>query len=149
MCLNMAASCGAHCILNLAPMSCLTSAFCGHHAPWSLCHGVFALPYSPHLRTPYKTPPTQEQSPHHPSPPPEACAEGNFSWCLLEFLFLPFPPSNKFFGIGQAFFMVAWFGITSFLAYGVSCWEEDGWVGVKGLLHLPEEKKPSFLDLQL
>lgn len=23
------------------------SAFCGHHAPWSLCHGVFTLPYSP------------------------------------------------------------------------------------------------------
>lgn len=46
MCLNMAASCGEHCILNLAPMSCLTSAFCGHHAPRSLCHGVFTLPYS-------------------------------------------------------------------------------------------------------
>lgn len=56
MCLNMAASHGTHCILNLAPASCLTCAFCGHHAPWSSCHGVFTLLYSPILRAPYKIP---------------------------------------------------------------------------------------------
>lgn len=79
---NMAASCGAHCILNLAPVSCLTSAFCGHHAPWSLCHGVFALPYSHIASCSIQNPPRPEQSPRHPSPPLQACAEGNFSCAL-------------------------------------------------------------------
>lgn len=88
MCLNMAASHGTHCILNLAPASCLTCAFCGHHAPWSSCHGVFTLLYSPYLRAPYKIP-RHSRVVSTSLPRPLLVRQKEFlSWFLLLFFFL-------------------------------------------------------------
>lgn len=96
MCLNMAASHGTHCILNLAPVSCLTCAFCGHHAPWSSCHGVFTLLYSPILRAPYKIPRHTIPGPPPLPPPTSSPAEGILSWFLLFFsLYLTGVPRHR------------------------------------------------------
>ena len=42
-----------------------------------------------YLRAPDKTLAKKKQSPCHPSLTPQACAEGNLSWCLLKCLFSP------------------------------------------------------------
>lgn len=96
MCLNMAASHGTHCILNLAPASCLTCAFCGHHAPWSSCHGVFTLLYSPILRAPYKIP-RHTRVASTPSPHPLLVRQKEFlSWFLfIFFLYLTGVPRHR------------------------------------------------------
>lgn len=146
MCLNMAASCGARCILNLAPMSCLTSAFCGHHAPWSLCHGVFTLPYS-HIPACSLQNPARTRAVSRPSP--QACADGNLSWCLFKFLFslhltrvLRLGPSFLHGGLVWNYFLLM-----------VISWEEGGWVsesvGVEFLLHFRRRRNLPLLELQL
>lgn len=73
---------GAHCILNLAPTSCLTSAFVDTMASLMVYSHRHTHTY---LRAPPKPPPRPEQSRRHPSPP-QACAGGNSLWCLLKCL---------------------------------------------------------------
>lgn len=64
-------------------MPCLTSAFCGHHAPWSLCHGVFTLPYS-HILACSLQNPAQTRAVLMPS------LSSPSGLCRREFFMLPF-----------------------------------------------------------
>ena len=84
MCLNMAAPAAP---LHPKPRSHVMSDPRLPWTPWSSRHGVFTPPYSHMPACSLQTPPRPEQSRWHPSAPLQACAGGDFSWCLFKVLF--------------------------------------------------------------
>lgn len=85
-------------------------------ASWCMRTAILTYSFVLHAK-----PSRPEQSPHHPSPPPQAHVEGSSSRCLLKF----FSPSNSS-PLALAKLSSGWLGLELPTLLMVISWEEGG-----------------------